>query len=127
MINKSFETYKLKRELKRSGVEFQFRRNKKNEFGEDTEDIIEVGSILGLYHESNSNIQIVTGDTTRSRTKAIPMILCLYEDIDSIDIMVDDYILYNNKKMSVTGILDIQEWGLIADISLEVVDNVTQT
>ena len=34
MINKEFEAYKIKRELKRSGIDYEFKRSGVNDFGE---------------------------------------------------------------------------------------------
>ena len=123
MINKSFEAYKLKRELKRSGIDYKLKRKGTNEFGEPSGELISIGVIRGLYHEENSNIQITTGDTTRARTKKIPMILCLYEDVASLGLRVDDQLVINSKTFKVTGIVNVQEWSLIGDISLEVFDD----
>lgn len=126
MINKDFEAYKLKRELKRSGIDYKFERKGTNEFGEPSDELTELtslGVIRGLYHEENSNIQITAGDTTRVRTKKIPMILCLYEDIASLGLRVDDQLVINGKTFKVTGIVNVQEWNLIGDISLEVFDD----
>ena len=126
MINTQFEAYKIKRELKRSGIDYEFKRSVVNDFGEPVGEPIAVGTIRGLYHEQNSNIQVTTGDTTQVRTKKIPMILCLYEDAASLVLQVGDELKINNKTLKVTGVVNIQEWNIIADISLEVVDNVVQ-
>lgn len=123
MINKQFEAYKLKRELKRSGIDYEFRRKLKNEFGESMEETEVVGIIRGLYHEQNSSIRVSTGDTAQIRTKKIPMILCLYEDAASLILQVGDIVSINTKTFKVTGIVNVQEWNIISDISLEVVDN----
>lgn len=136
MVNKDFEAYKLKRELKRSGIDYEFKRKGMNEFGEPSDELVPIGVIRGLYHEENSNIQITTGDTTRIRTKKIPMILCLYEDAtflgsdneSALDekefgLKVDDQVVINGKTFKVTGIVNIQEWSIIGDISLEVIDD----
>lgn len=123
MINTRFEAYKIKRELKRSGIDYEFNRTKKNNFGEPTSERVVVGKLKGLYHEQNSAIQITTGDTTQVRTKKVPMILCLYEDTASLVLQVGDIVSINAKTFKVTGITDIQEWNLISDISLEVVDS----
>lgn len=123
MINTRFEAYKIKRELKRSGIDYEFNRTKKNNFGEPTSERVVVGKLKGLYHEQNSAIQITTGDTTQVRTKNVPMILCLYEDTASLVLQVGDIVSINAKTFKVTGITDIQEWNLISDISLEVVDS----
>lgn len=125
MVNTRFEIYKVKRELKRSGTEYEFKRFEMNEFGEPGKKILGVGSLCGLYHEQNSNIQITTGDTTQVRTKKIPMILCLYESAISLVLQVGDFTIINNRIYKVTGITNVQEWNIVADISLEVVDNGT--
>lgn len=126
MINTQFEAYKIKRELKRSGIDYEFKRSGVNDFGEPVGEPIVVGTIRGLYHEQNSNVQVTTGDTTQVRTKKIPMILCLYEDAASLVLHVGDELKINNKTLKVTGVVNVQEWNIIADISLEVVDNVVQ-
>lgn len=138
MVNKQFEAYKLKREIMRSGTRYEFRRNMLNKFGEPIGEPMVVGRLSGLYHEENGNIQITTGETTRSRSKKVPMILCLYDDaaslgrynpdvpIDGRGVMVGDNVIINGKTFVVTGVVNISEWNIIADISLEVVDNVVQ-
>ena len=126
MINTQFEAYKIKRELKRSGIDYEFKRSGVNDFGEPVGEPTVVGTIRGLYHEQNSSVQVTTGDTTQVRTKKIPMILCLYEDAASLVLQVGDELKINNKTLTVTGVVNIQEWNIIADISLEVVDNVVQ-
>ena len=123
MINTQFEAYKIKRELKRSGIDYEFKRAGKNDFGEPTGALESIGKLRGIYHEQNSNIQITTGDTTQVRTKKIPMILCLYEDAANLVLSVGDIAKINKKTLKVTGVVNIQEWSIIADISLEVVDN----
>ena len=123
MINTKFEAYKIQRELKRSGIEYEFKRAKRNEFNEPIDELNDIGKLRGLYHEQNGSVQITTGDTTQTRTKKIPMILCLYEDIASLVLQVGDIVKINSKTFKVTGIVDIQEWNIISDISLEVVDN----
>lgn len=122
-----FEAAKLKKELKTSGINYEFKRLKVNDFGEPTEESEVVATIKGLYHEQNSNIQITTGETTQIRTKKIPMVLCLYEDAALAALKVGDIVTINSKTFKVTGVVNIQEWSIIADISLEVVDNGVQT
>ena len=121
MLNTKFEAYKLRRELKRIGKEYEFQRAKLNEFKEPIEEEMFVGKIIGLYHEQNSNVSLTTGDTTQIRTKKIPMILCLYEDANFLKI--GDFVKINLKTLKVIGIVNVQEWNIITDISLEVVDD----
>lgn len=126
MVNIKFEAYKIKREIKRSGINFEFKRYKKNKFGEPSDeleiDLEIVGNVKGIYHEQNGSVQISTNDTTQIRTKKIPMILCLYEDAASLNLQIGDVLKFNNKAYKVTGIVNIQEWNIISDISLEVID-----
>lgn len=121
MLNTRFEAYKLRRELLRIGKEYEFLRAKLNDFKEPTKDSVVVGKLKGLYHEQNSSVSIITGDTTQTRTKKIPMILCLYEDATFLKI--GDKIKINSKTLKVTGVTNIQEWNIIADISFEVIDD----
>lgn len=123
MVNKSFEVYKLKRELKRSGNDYEFMRADTNKFGEPTGDDKAIGTLRGLYHEKNEHIAVTMADTTQVRTKKVPSILCLYEDTTSLALVIGDKVKLNGRTMKITGIVNIQEWSLIADVSLEVVDN----
>lgn len=124
MVNTKFEAYKLRRELKRIGKEYEFKRAVLNKFKEPTNESVSAGKLIGLYHEQNSSVSVTTGETTQTRTKKVPMILCLYEDAKTLKL--GDIVEINSKKLKVTGVVNIQEWNIIADISLEVIDNVIQ-
>lgn len=136
MINTKFEAYKLKRELKRSGKIYKIERYGVNEYGEPIKDSINstscVGKFRGLYHEQNGYIQKSMMDTTQVISKKIPMIMCLYEDIDNLNLKVDDFIQIGEccgnidfSEYRITGITNIQNWGIIADISLEPVEKIS--
>lgn len=119
MINKQFEAYKIRREIKRSGETYTFMRPSLNEFGEPSGDETEVGSLRGLYHEQNSNIQLTTGDTTQIRTKKLPMILCIYDDAKALNLQLGDKLYLNDRILKVVSLVNIQEWNIIGDLSLE--------
>ena len=120
-MNLKFEKNKLKRELKKSGKKYSFLREGKNKFGEPNGEPTEICSIEAMYHESNGHIKIQTGDAAIYRTKKEPRLLCMYDDATSL--VLGDYVLINGNRYNVTGVLNVQEWNIIADISLEVVDN----
>lgn len=124
MINTKFEAYKLRRELKRIGREYEFERTVLNAFKEPTDESVVAGKLMGLYHEQNSYVSATAGEATQTRTKKVPMILCLYEDAKFIKF--GDVVKINSKKLKVTGVVNIQEWNIIADVSLEVIDDVVQ-
>lgn len=127
MVNTKFEAYKIRRELKRSGLDLSFERPELNEFKEPTDKSKSVGKLRGIYHELSGSVsgyvQISTGDTTQIRAKKSPMILCLYEDVQTLDLRVGDQVKINSRTFKVTGVVNVQEWNVIADVSLEVVDN----
>lgn len=123
MINKDFEVYKLKRELKRSGNDYEFMRAVLNEFREPSGEVEVLGTLRGLYHEQNEHVMVSMSDTTQMRTKKVPSILCLYDDTASLALVIGDIVKLNGKTMKVTGVVNIQEWNLISDVSLEVVDD----
>lgn len=120
-MNLKFERNKLKREIKKSGKEYKFLRAGKNKFGEPSDEPTEVCSIKALYHENNGYISNQVGDAAVYRTKKIPMLLCVYEDATSL--VSGDYVFINGNKYKVTGVVNVQEWNIAADISLEVVDD----
>ena len=122
MINTKFEVYKIQRELNRSSIVVDFLRQETNKFKEPIGEPKKIGSILCIYHEQNGRIKISTGDTTQVRTKKVPMLLCLYSDVSQVNVQVGDQVKLNGKTFNVTGVVNIQEWNLVADISLEVVD-----
>ena len=122
MINTKFEVYKIQRELNRSGIVVDFLRQETNKFKEPIGEPKKIGSILCIYHEQNGCIKISTGDTTQVRTKKVPMLLCLHSDVSQVNVQVGAQVKLNGKTFNVTGVITIQEWHLVADISLEVVD-----
>lgn len=121
MVNKKFEAYKISREIKRSGNSYTFMRQAVNDYGEpdlDAEET-EVGTLSGIYHEENSNVQLTTGDTTQIRTKKLPMILCLYDDAKALNLQLGDKLYLNDRTLTVVSLVNIQEWNIIGDLSLE--------
>lgn len=120
-VNNRFEAYKLKRELMRSGKEYVFKRPIVDKFNQVSDEFEEdVIKITGLYHEQSGYINLVTSEGSVTRVKKVPMILCLYSDLG--DLKKNDQVMINGKAHKVTGIANVQEWSIIADISMEVVD-----
>lgn len=129
MINTKFELYKLRRELKRNGKDYTFRRRKLNQFNEPTTDLEDVLTVRCLYHEVSSFKTISTGDSSTTVTEKQSMLLCAVEDVKDSGLEIGDFIevddsVYGDKKvLRFVGIVDIQNYGIIADISLEVVED----
>ena len=130
-MNLAFEKNKLQRNLDRSGKDYDFYRTPKNAFGEpDRETAAEkIGSLRGLYHEVSNYVHLRMTDTTQVRrnigsagTKDT-RILCLMEKVVESGLQFGDYTIINGKQFRVTAVTNVQEWNIIADISLEVVDD----
>lgn len=139
MVNRKFELYKIKREIKRNGIPFVYWRFPKNQFGEvDKEkEPIYLCTIKGMYHEFTAHMTdtfiILSGtETATTRTKKTPQSLCEYDDVlftnkdgESDSIKIGDYVYYNYRVMRVTGLQNIMEWNTLVDISFEEVDDGT--
>lgn len=131
MINTRFEAYKLRREIRRSGADFVFKRPAGvNDFGEPTGGLTEVATIRGIYHETNSYVTQTVGDAATTRTKKQPMILCLMDDFDGSGIVEGDVVEMplrasesRSKTFSFVACVDVQEWGIVADLSLRGVED----
>lgn len=137
MVNRKFEVYKVKREIKQHGISFVFWRFPINEFGETdmSQGANYLCTIRGMYHEFTAHmtdtVVILTGtETAITRTKKTPQCLCEYDKVvfendngESDSIKIGDYVYYNNRVMKVTGLQNIMEWNMLVDISFEEVDD----
>jgi hypothetical protein len=120
-VNKAFELYKLRREIKRSGIGCKFYRPQKNDYDElDDKNSISLSNVIfGLYHEVNSHVELTVDAMTQWRTTKVPAFLVPWEDIQSLELRTNDIAEINGKRFIITKVGNIQEWNLIADIYLE--------
>lgn len=139
MVNRKFELYKIKREIKRNGIPFVYWRFPQNQFGEIDKDKepIYLCTIRGMYHEFTAHMTdtfvILTGtETATTRTKKTPQSLCEYDNIlfknaegEDDSIRIGDYVYYNYRVMRVSGLQNIMEWNTLVDVSFEEVDDGT--
>jgi len=136
MVNNRFVLYQVKREIRRSGVKMKFFRQEKNKFGEPGEPVF-FHEFKGMYHEHAPHMldtfRVLTGQTAASyRTEKTPQLLVPYEDFyfknesgedEFQQVKVGDTVNWNGRLLRVTGVLNVQEWNLLMDISFEEVDN----
>ena len=113
----NFLLHRLQVQLNMRGIEYVFSRQALDKFGQPIEGDDDENAIVGIYHESNSYIQMTGGNATVIRTRKSPMILCLFTDGDKIK--QGDRVVINGKTYKVSGVLDIQNYHVAADISLE--------
>lgn len=133
-VNRKYELYKVKREIKRNGQTIEFFRAKLNDYGEPTEELECVHKIKGLYyefaaHQLDTYIQERPVNGGIARTKRTPQILCPWDDLfflnkDNEDdhIMVNDIVYLNGIKSLVVGVVNVMNWNTIAHITFTEVD-----
>lgn len=112
----TFQLNKVRRLLRTQGQEFTFARVKLNEFGEPNGNN-EFVSITGVYHETTSFLQKSKVESTTIRTKASPMILCLWEEAQLLQ--HTDVLNFNGNTYTISDVKNIAEANAVADISLE--------
>ena len=107
---------KISRLLKTNGMEYTFTLMCEDEYKQPKEG--EVVTIKGIYHEANSFITVTASDSASVQRKKSPMILTLFnEEVEKLK--QGDKVLINSVTYKVSGVLDIQNYGMAADISLE--------
>lgn len=109
---------KVRRLLKTSGLTYTFTSVRTDEYNQPTAAGGESISIVGIYHERNSFITETTSEAASVQRKKSPMILTLLDDSVK-KLKQGDILLLGEKCYRVSGVLDIQNYGVVADISLE--------
>ena len=109
---------KLNRQLSCNGVLYLFELSTKDKFHQSIPSG-ETVSILGIYHERNSYISEQDSEGTRTTSKKIPMILCRWSDAKKC--VKDSIVKIQDETYRVIDITNIQNYSIVGDISLEVV------
>lgn len=138
-VNKRYELYKVKREIRRNGQTIEFFRTTNNQFGEPERDAKPVHSIKGIYyefaaHQLDTYIVEYPADGGMGRTKRTPQLLCPWEDLFFVNednkqdmIKVNDWVNLNGKVARVIGVVNVMGWNTIAHITFAEVDYGTIT
>lgn len=109
---------RIKRLLKTSGMTYTFTSIRTDEYNQPTAEGGENISILGVYHEQNSFISVTSSDAASIQRKKSPMILTLLDESVK-KLKQGDVISIGEYSYKVSGISDIQNYGVAADIYLE--------
>lgn len=107
---------KILRLLKTNGLRYTFTLMDEDEYKQPKEG--ETITIQGVYHEANSFITVTASDSASVQRKKSPMILTLLDE-EVKKLKQGDKVSINSVTYTVSGILDIQNYGVVADISLE--------
>lgn len=117
--NKIFLVNKLARQLKCNGSSYTFERKAEDKYHQKTGAKTLTTIDKAIYHESNSYVQISTSDGARVKSKPQPMLLMTHED--GLKLNVDDIVIISLKAYKVTGMNNIQNYDVAADVSLEMI------
>lgn len=109
-----YQPYALKRAIEQHGVQAQFYRAQTNEFGCEGRPQ-KVFCCAGLFHPSNSFLNLTVTDAGQVPTPKHPMLLILKAN----EVRLNDAVLIQGKQYNVTGIDDIGERGFCLDLSLQ--------
>lgn len=112
-----FEEYKVLRLLRTQGMQCSFVRDVLDKFKEPTGYTTQVASFLGVYHEQTSYLSVTGTESALVRSKKVPYVLTLKKYLG--DLRQGDKIEMFEKTYKVCGVDDVNNWGIIADISLE--------
>lgn len=107
---------KVSRLLSSQGTEYNFTHMGEDEYHQPVEDSII--TVKGVYHETNSFITLSSTDSASVQRKKNPMILTLIDET-VLSLRQGDKVLINGVTYKIAGVLDLQNYGVVADISLE--------
>lgn len=116
----AFQLNKVRRLIKEQGRSITVTRQSLNKFNEPNGEA-EVFTITGVFHETTSYLSKNGSNGSTVRTKPSPMFLTLWESASPLH--VDDKVTLNNKQYTIGEIKNMAEANLVADISLEEVQN----
>ncbi len=102
-----------------------------NEFGEPGDTPLIVGTFPCLFHVEKSYVTQIVSDATYGRGTTnsqigTPMVMCLMESVVGLDLQIGDEIVLSSDEevtYELVELNDVQSWGIIADLSLRVVDD----
>lgn len=110
----------VKQNIKQHGTTYTFQRYKKDSRGQETSELEEVCKLSALFHISKGYVTKTIGDSGFTRAKGQPMLLCVTEDANLIQ--TKDIVIVKSFLYRVTEKNDLNQEGIITDISLELVD-----
>ena len=111
------ELHKVKREIQIHGSVYEFQRYELNEYEEPTGESEKVAEIKGLFHQTKGYVSRKVSDATTTQAKGQPLIMAVCEDVKGIQ--MNDKVIVSGKEYRVTGVNDINNYGIVCDVSLE--------
>ena len=108
---------KLTHQLDFRGTDFTFSHFVEDKYHRTDSTPVAI-QLRGVYHQSTTYEKKTSQDGALINTKPKPMILCLYEDGSRLT--KGDTVLIEGVEMTVSGVENVQQLSVAAQISLEV-------
>lgn len=118
---KSIELHKVAVEIERHGSNYLIQRNELNEYREKTGNITDVKKIQGIFHIEKGYSTRNISDGSETKSKGQPKLFVKTKDICSV--IKNDFFDIDNKVYVITDINDIEGFGIVSDLSLEVLSD----
>lgn len=118
---KSIELHKIAVEIERHGSNYLIQRNELNEYREKTGNITDVKKIQGIFHIEKGYSTKKVSDGSETVSKGQPKLFVKTNDICSV--IKNDFLDIDNKVYVITDINDIEGFGIVSDLSLEVLQD----
>lgn len=117
MLQSKFLQNKIKRQISLNGIQATFKRYEEDEYHQIVEDNFEEITFKCIFHTTNTFVKSTVGEAAKTVSKPQPMILCLFEDGEKIQI--NDKIEIGTDEYIVTDKNNINGFNIAYDISLE--------
>lgn len=120
MFTERVALHRLSQQIAWQGKRYTFYRRQVNEFNEQSTEPAKLSDIKGLFHNGSSNHVVVnTTDNGQVIEKNTPYIMTTWGQGKMLQL--NDEVTINEKTYRVTAVANINEYSLIAEVSLEVI------
>lgn len=119
MQQSKFLKNKISRQIQMNGMEVTFVRYKEDKYHQLTDEVDEEFTFHALFHTTNTFVRSQVEDAAKTVSKPQPMILCLFEDGERIE--VNDKVTISDQEYIVTDKNNMNGFNVAFDISLELI------
>lgn len=129
MLSELYLRNRLVRQIQWNGRDFEFFRMKTDEYGQVSDAERESYKIRGIFHDGGGYggmlyLDMYENDSARTLSKMKPMILCAFKPGEKI--RTEDLVDIGGRRYRVAGKNDVNAFGVVWEVTLEVLDYVME-